>query len=697
MKESKVLKLLSYILIPIFIAIFIVSVVYTAYREEINNTNDSVSKENEFVSTFMYEVSMYAKALIHNNDNYTQLIDNGTNIFYYNRPNTTGIEDFYIYIKYKNIALTNVELTSDTNTIAGIREFINSQDAKKTNIIKGEVNSDTEVINKKAVQYFEDFNINYYYTENSYSNVVISEATDETEEYVVQTDYIETNIEDFDIYTSYKENIIKPVYENEINTLMEKIDPYSNLLFIAIPITAMGTVICAIYLCFSIGHTKNSDKIELNGFDKWYYEIVLIIAISLIVIMLIPFEEIGLGAYPPSEYSFNFIMSLIATCYFLSYIVFALVFNTTLKRIKAKQFWNTTITGKVIMWTYKKLVVLYKKLKNDFNKLKETVPRNKKLIIYIIAFVLVEILLLLIFNVFGFILDAVLAIYVFNKIMKYINSYEKIENKLKDMYEGDNKIELNEEDVEPEFRNTVKYIKDISNGFENAIEENMKSERLKTELITNVSHDIKTPLTSIINYVDLLKQENIENDKATEYIEILDAKSQRLKKLTEDLVEASKASSGAIRLNIEKININELFKQAIGEFEDKFKNKGLEIITNYSKNNIYIKADSRYMYRVIENLFSNVSKYALENSRVYIDVKSENNIVKIAIKNISKDKLNISADELMQRFVRGDKSRTTEGSGLGISIAKSLTEVQKGKFNLQIDGDLFKVEIEFEC
>ena len=224
----------------------------------------------------------------------------------------------------------------------------------------------------------------------------------------------------------------------------------------------------------------------------------------------------------------------------------------------------------------------------------------------------------------------------------------------------------------------------------------MKSERLKAELITNVSHDIKTPLTSIINYVDLLKNENIDNEKAKEYIGILDNKANRLKKLTEDLVEASKVSTGNISLNMEKINIVELIKQAIGEFEDKFQKKGLDVIINCLKNEIYIMADSRYMYRIIENLFSNISKYALENSRVYIDLYTIEQEARIEIKNISKEKLNISSEELMQRFVRGDTSRTTEGSGLGISIAQNLTELQHGKFDLILDGDLFKVEMDFE-
>ena len=264
------------------------------------------------------------------------------------------------------------------------------------------------------------------------------------------------------------------------------------------------------------------------------------------------------------------------------------------------------------------------------------------------------------------------------------------------MYEGNNSDKIEVESLTPEFHNMAGYINDISNGFESAIEEGIKSEKMKTELITNVSHDIKTPLTSIINYVDLLKQENIENEKAKEYIEILEAKSHRLKRLTEDLVEASKASSGNLKLNLEKINIAELINQTTGEFEDKFKESALEVVTKLPQDEVYIEADSRYMFRVIENIFSNISKYAAKNSRVYIDIMTYGDKVSISIKNISAEKLNISPEELMQRFVRGDRSRTTEGSGLGLSISRDLTELQKGKFEIQIDGDLFKVELEFE-
>lgn len=331
--------------------------------------------------------------------------------------------------------------------------------------------------------------------------------------------------------------------------------------------------------------------------------------------------------------------------------------------------------------------------------------RNTKLIVklsvlyggfvFVFAFVMLISATYFDFNFFTFLLF-VFIVLVFIKLYNYTKNLYKIKMAIKKIYEGNNEIILNPDEMKGELKDVAIYVNDIAGGLSNAIEESIKSERFKTELITNVSHDIKTPLTSIINYVDLLKQEDVDNEKIKEYIQILDKKSQRLKKLTEDLVEASKASSGNVKLEMEKINIVELIKQATGEFEDKFKEKNLEIVTQIPESEVNILADNKYIYRVIENLFSNISKYALEYSRVYIDVVKESERVKITIKNISKEALNITAEELMQRFVRGDKSRTTEGSGLGLSISKSLTELQNGRLDIQVDGDLFKVEITFD-
>ena len=295
----------------------------------------------------------------------------------------------------------------------------------------------------------------------------------------------------------------------------------------------------------------------------------------------------------------------------------------------------------------------------------------------------------------GLVLLVAFLVWIYIKLLKYNKKLNEVQMALRDIYEGKDDVYLDESEQKGVLKRMAKYINDIAGGFSNAIEQSLKSERLKTELITNVSHDIKTPLTSIINYVDLLKKEEFENKQVEQYIAILDNKSQRLKKLIEDLVEASKVQSGNVKLNIEDINLKELLNQTTGEFEDRFEKKNLKIELLVPTDDVIIKADNRYMYRIIENLFSNITKYALENSRIYIELKRESGKVKLSIKNISSEKLNISADELMQRFVRGDKSRHTEGSGLGISIAKSLTELQNGSFDIEIDGDLFKVILQW--
>ena len=223
----------------------------------------------------------------------------------------------------------------------------------------------------------------------------------------------------------------------------------------------------------------------------------------------------------------------------------------------------------------------------------------------------------------------------------------------------------------------------------------MKSERLKTDLITNVSHDIKTPLTSIINYVELLKQENFENPKIQRYLEVLEAKSQRLKTLTEDVVEASKVSSGNITLEYMNINLVEMIQQTSGEFEEKFKARNLKEVLTLPEQEAIIRVDGRRMWRVLENIYNNAAKYAMEGTRIYADLEVRDLSAVFNLKNVSEQQLNITADELTERFIRGDISRSTEGSGLGLSIAKTLTQMQGGKFDLYVDGDLFRVTITF--
>ncbi len=238
-------------------------------------------------------------------------------------------------------------------------------------------------------------------------------------------------------------------------------------------------------------------------------------------------------------------------------------------------------------------------------------------------------------------------------------------------------------------------LNNISHGMEDVLQEQVKSERLKADLITNVSHDIKTPLTSIINYVDLIKREHIQDPKIQSYLEVLEQKSQRLKNLTEDLVEASKASSGNLKLEISDLNFSEMIQQTGGEFEEKLAARRLDLVTRLPDKKLIIEADGRRLWRILENLYNNACKYAMEGSRVYVDLTEEDGMAVFTIKNVSENPLNIDASELTERFVRGDVARTTEGSGLGLSIAQNLTQLQKGTFDIIIDGDLFKVRVAF--
>lgn len=246
-----------------------------------------------------------------------------------------------------------------------------------------------------------------------------------------------------------------------------------------------------------------------------------------------------------------------------------------------------------------------------------------------------------------------------------------------------------------DFKRHAEDLNAIGDGMQKAVEQQMRSERLKTELITNVSHDIKTPLTSIVNYVDLLKKEPLEPPKAREYLEVLDRQSARLKKLTEDLVEASKASTGNLSCKLEPTDVNVLLGQVLGEYANRLQTAGLEPVMQLDASSPQISADGRLLWRVFDNLLSNICKYAMSGTRVYLSSVQQNGRVCVTFKNISRVALNISPDELMERFVRGDSSRSTEGSGLGLSIANSLTTIQGGAFDLVVDGDLFKASVTF--
>ena len=664
MKSNRVLKLLAYILIPILILIIGALVTYETGKKYFDE--EEYFKSSEFATNY-FSVLMSAKSdLIYEYDYYSEK-DDGENRILYTDYNTLDLKTNYYLVIYKNKAITNVE--SKYDTIEEIKEFINQvQNSYKVEIINGELSTDSEVLAKAGISRYQR-NLSYYNTDDSGMRI-----------------YYDVDFKDIEFYGAYTEELSEDSTEYQIVRIASIMKPFESGIYIILPVSAIMLIALITYLVISIGYKKGVEGIDLNDFDKIPLEIVICSAIIVVTIVI----GCCIGIIELNQSITDLTVSAMITAYVLIYYVCAITVNTVIKRIKSKTFGNTC-------WLVRFNRCIFRELKNIWNTFNYSTNITVKVIIYIALAIIIPVIVYVVFYSTGLSMILCLAIFSFivYRLLKECVCMDKIDKKLKEMYDGNNSTKLKEEEFTNTLKKQVKYINDISNGFENAIDEKMKSERLKTELITNVSHDIKTPLTSIINYVDLLKQEEIKNEKAKEYIAILDQKSQRLKKLIEDLVEASKVSTGNVKLNLESINICELIKQMIGEFEDRFKKKGLDIIINMPNEGIYVKADNRYMYRVIENLFSNISKYALENSRVYVDIYDKGETVEIEIKNISKDKLNISVDELMQRFVRGDKSRNTEGNGLGISISKSLTELQNGKFNMEIDGDLFKVELEF--
>lgn len=418
---------------------------------------------------------------------------------------------------------------------------------------------------------------------------------------------------------------------------------------ILIPVSIIALIVLTLVIIHGIGRTAKQEGIYLNWFDKWKLEIVLCIGGIIFFIGIACLVAVNSNSRPV-------IFSGVTLGASIIYLSMILMLETFVKRIKTHTLWKSTI-----------LYAIGHEIKLLFEHRKIATKLVWGYWGFCLLGFLATMFIMRTYNgeaFFWYCVLAMLGIATFLYLFKKIREFDKIQTAIKSIYEGNTDIHLNPNEMKGVLKNLAIYVEDIAGGLSNAVEQSLKSERLKTELITNVSHDIKTPLTSIINYVDLLKKEKMPNEKATEYLMILENKSQRLKRLTEDLVEASKASSGNIKLQMEKINVNELIKQVSGEFEDRFHERGIEEIMTLPEEPIFIMADGRYLYRVLENIYSNCAKYAMENSRVYLDVVTTAKSVVIQMKNTSQEKLNITADELMQRFVRGEASRNTEGSGL---------------------------------
>ena len=433
-----------------------------------------------------------------------------------------------------------------------------------------------------------------------------------------------------------------------------------------------------VFLMCGAGHRRNREEIVLTFADKVPFDIEfagMAVIITCALGMISVFAR-ALSVVPAVYLSV--FAGIIAFCVFIGFLLSFAV------RIKNGKWWKNSIL--YIICNYAKRIV---------KSIMHHIGLWTKAVIIFGGWTLIE----LFFMVGFYDYDSIIVIFLLGKLVEaavlviVVGQLYKLQAGSRQLAEGNFTQKIDTHKMFWEFKKHAENLNSVGEGMTKAVNERMKSERFKTELITNVSHDIKTPLTSIINYVDLLEKTEIQDETQKEYLDVLKRQSARLKKLIEDLIEASKASTGNLPVDREDLEADVFLTQIAGEFEEKLAASGLELILNKPEGTVHVSADGRHLWRVVDNLMNNICKYALPNSRVYVNLEETADEIIMIFRNISKYPLNISSDELMERFVRGDSSRNTEGNGLGLSIASSLMELMKGKLELYIDGDLFKVEL----
>lgn len=448
---------------------------------------------------------------------------------------------------------------------------------------------------------------------------------------------------------------------------------------------------CLIFLFFAAGHRKGEIEPRLNMVDRIPLD-VYAAAVVIACIFIVAFCTEYLFNTNVFNYSIGIQLVLLALA--LGGLALGLVLALLLSfatRVKCGKWWRNTIIYRVLRFCWR----IIKAVWHWFGRVGRMIPIVwRTALIMAGLFFIAFILFLLMYDQSGgwLLVGLLFAIVIYVAAIFGAWQMKGIKKAGQQLAEGNFNEKIDTTHMYWEFKSHAENLNSIGDGLAKEVAQRMKSERLKTELITNVSHDIKTPLTSIINYVDLLQKAKTEEERA-EYLAVLDRQSHRLKKLTEDLVEASKASTGNMNVNLEPTNTQEIINQSFGEYSAKLEAGRLNTVISIPEPVPVVMADGRLLWRVIDNLFNNVVKYALPETRVYVDVRVEGSDAVISMKNISRAALNVSVDELLERFVRGDASRTTEGSGLGLNIAKSLTELQHGTFSISTDGDLFKAEI----
>ena len=482
--------------------------------------------------------------------------------------------------------------------------------------------------------------------------------------------------------------------------LMRLIYNVSGWWLCAVLVGAAGAIACLVFLFMGAGHRKGKESARLNLLDKIPLDLYAAGCFALAFVWLLLFVELTEGMAYFFALSPEGITYLAFTCIvvYTAGLVALAPFLSFATRVKAGGgiWWRNT----AICWALK---LCWRAVRWCWGLVKRFCGwlwymTTKISIVWRTALIVLAVLLANFFIAMSMHSDFALFCWLLLMAAVFLLAcfgawqMKSLKAAGEKLAAGEFEYKIDTKHMYWEFKHHAENLNSIGDGMAAAVEQRMKSERLKTELITNVSHDIKTPLTSIINYVDLLERPHTPEEGA-EYLEVLERQSKRLKKLTEDLVEASKASTGNMSVTLAPTSTLEIINQSLAEYGQRMEAGKLSVLINVPEPAPAVRADGRLLWRVMDNLFNNVVKYAMPETRVYVDVRTSEGNAVISVKNISRAALNVSAEELMERFVRGDASRSTEGSGLGLSIAKSLTELQHGQFSISTDGDLFKAEI----
>lgn len=691
-------KLSKYLIIVFIIALFSTSIsygicrFYKSYRNEENIRAAIVNKVSKTILDSIYRSDNYNYD--YGSDDFDFYVKSYKTKYYDSFGNSIDDNEvkFRLDLKDKKEKLTSQGLDP--------KEFMSEEDLKKTDIIE---KNQVFYINSENNKEIDPYTLKY----NADTVFAIRGAKDANG---IKTEILRVNYDD--VFAINIEDIFPESIRNEYHQLLgneniknikffynvDRNSPAYNNIYKEIRVIDKYDLIltsmminCILMLIFVI-FQKYKDIMENEKLKK-IFSISLEIFIILFLIFFVGGVSITDMFYKEDFYSFNVFFFLFLVCVVLGNFILSLSVNYVLLIIKSFYYDGS----KNLLVKNSMLAKLFRKSFVEIGNAQDERALNNAKRSFTIAY------LIIIFLGLGYILSFMrfyrgltLTLYFIVFTIIYIIAIKTV-NEIGRISIESSKISAGDFDYKVSknyqiFDRIIDNFNNIGNNLDKAVEEATKSQKMKTELITNVSHDLKTPLTSIINYSDLLNKDSSNSQKAKEYSKIIYDKSLRLKTLIEDLFEVSKASSENIQLNLEKIDFKALILQAMGEWEDKFKEKNIEFVSTLPENPLILDLDGQKISRVLDNIFSNIYKYGAEHSRVYIDLISDNK-VKLSVKNISKYPLNISAEELMERFTRGDKSRNTEGSGLGLSIADSLINAHKGEFHIEIDGDLFKTII----